>query len=92
MVAGYLPFEDKDTSQLYKKIVNGDFSVPKTASPECSDLMHKIMCTDPDRRITTKEIREHPFYTLSKPVCKNQGLIIGKNEIPIEPSMLSHLE
>jgi len=25
-------------------------------------------------------------------VCSNQGLIIGKNEIPIEPSMLTHLE
>ena len=25
-------------------------------------------------------------------MCNNQGLIIGKNEIPIEPSMLQHLE
>lgn len=25
-------------------------------------------------------------------MCRNQGLIIGKNEIPIEPSLLSHLE
>jgi 5'-AMP-activated protein kinase catalytic alpha subunit len=40
MVAGFLPFEDKDTSQLYKKIVSGEFSIPKTASPECADMMN----------------------------------------------------
>ena len=53
MVAGYLPFEDKDTSMLYKKIVSGEFTIPKTISADCSDLMNKILCTDPDRRITT---------------------------------------
>jgi 5'-AMP-activated protein kinase catalytic alpha subunit len=88
MVAGYLPFEDKDTSQLYKKIVSGEFTIPKTISSHCSDLMNGILCTDPDKRITTEGIRAHPWYQISKPVCNNQGLIIGKNEIPIEPSML----
>jgi len=28
MVCGYLPFEDPDTAQLYKKILKGDFTLP----------------------------------------------------------------
>lgn len=50
------------------------------------------MQTDPDKRFTAKQIKEHPWLQLHQPMCKNQGLIIGKNEIPIEPTMLVHLE
>jgi 5'-AMP-activated protein kinase, catalytic alpha subunit len=92
MVAGYLPFEDSDTNQLYAKILSGQFQMPKTISSDCADLLTKIMNTDPDKRYTTEQIKQHPWYLLHKPVCRNQGLIIGKNEIPIENSMLSHLE
>lgn len=39
MVCGYLPFEDKNTSALYKKIMNGDYSLPSYLSKECSDMI-----------------------------------------------------
>ena len=35
MVCGYLPFEDKNTSQLYKKIMNGEYQLPSYLSFEC---------------------------------------------------------
>lgn len=55
--------------------------------------MTKIMETDPEKRYTAEQIKRHPWYTkTNKTVYEAQGLIIGKNEIPIEPSMLSHLE
>ena len=48
---------------------------------------------DPDRRLTVESIKKHNWYRKTNPtVYEAQGLIIGKNEIPIEPSMLSHLE
>lgn len=50
------------------------------------------METDPSKRYTSEQIKAHPWYKLAKPICKNEGLIIGKNEIPIEPSLLGHLE
>jgi 5'-AMP-activated protein kinase, catalytic alpha subunit len=28
MVCGYLPFEDKNTTNLYKKIMQGDYVIP----------------------------------------------------------------
>ena len=32
MVCGCLPFEDKDTNKLYKKILSGDYKLPKSLS------------------------------------------------------------
>ena len=62
MVAGYLPFEDKDTNKLYQKILSGQFQMPKRLSDECQDLLNKIMETDPDKRLTTQQIKQHPWY------------------------------
>jgi 5'-AMP-activated protein kinase catalytic alpha subunit len=33
MLCGFLPFEDPNTNQLYKKIMAGDFETPKILSP-----------------------------------------------------------
>ena len=35
MVCGYLPFEDPNTTALYKKIISGEFSIPKHITPAC---------------------------------------------------------
>jgi len=34
MMCGYLPFEDPNTSKLYKKIVAGQYEIPKFISEE----------------------------------------------------------
>jgi 5'-AMP-activated protein kinase catalytic alpha subunit len=47
MVAGYLPFEDPKTSNLYKKIMSADYQMPKFLSAECKDFITKILNTDP---------------------------------------------
>jgi 5'-AMP-activated protein kinase catalytic alpha subunit len=51
MVAGYLPFEDKNTSKLYKKIMNGNYSMPKFISLDARDLIDRILITEPEARI-----------------------------------------
>lgn len=33
MVCGYLPFEDPVTSNLYRKIISGDYQIPKFVTP-----------------------------------------------------------
>ena len=48
MLCGYLPFEDPNTSQLYKKILNGDYKIPKFVSNEGKDLIKNILNTDPN--------------------------------------------
>lgn len=61
MVAGYLPFEDPKTSNLYKKIMAADYQMPKFLSAECKDFISKILCTDPERRYRIADIKSHNF-------------------------------
>lgn len=62
MICGYLPFEDPDTAQLYKKILKGEFSLPQFVSNESADLLGKILKTDPETRYTAEDIRKHKWF------------------------------
>jgi len=52
MICGYLPFEDPKTSNLYKKIMAGNYKPPKFLSLEVKDLLRNILNTDPNTRFT----------------------------------------
>jgi len=52
MICGYLPFEDPNTSQLYKKILNAEYHAPNFISEEARDILAKILNTDPETRFT----------------------------------------
>lgn len=62
MVAGFLPFEDPKTSNLYKKILIGDFKIPKFLSNDCAHFLSKILEVSPQSRYNIEEIRYHPWY------------------------------
>lgn len=62
LVCGFLPFEDPNTSALYRKILAGDYKPPKWISPEVRDLIRHILETDPAKRYTIADIRKHPWY------------------------------
>lgn len=61
LVCGHLPFEDPNTSNLYRKILSGEYKTPKWISPEVKDLIRKILETDPEKRLTISQIRLHPW-------------------------------
>lgn len=50
LICGYLPFEDPNTTNLYKKILGGDFKIPKFLSVDAQDILKKILNTDPEKR------------------------------------------
>lgn len=62
LVCGYLPFEDANTSNLYRKILAGSYSLPKWVSTDARDLIKRILNTNPDRRYTIEDIRKHRWY------------------------------
>jgi 5'-AMP-activated protein kinase catalytic alpha subunit len=39
LVCGFLPFEDPNTANLYKKILAGEFQIPKWIGEDASDLI-----------------------------------------------------
>ena len=59
LLCGYLPFEDPNTANLYKKILSGDYHIPRFVSSDAKDLITNILNTDPEKRFKTPDIRKH---------------------------------
>lgn len=77
MVCGYLPFEDPNTANLYKKILSGDFDLPIFLSIDAGNILKCILNTTPETRYGVDEIRGH-IWTKSNGLLKvPSGLFIG---------------
>ena len=81
MTCGYLPFEDPDNDKLFDKILKAKLDFPEHLSELCKDLIKKILVTDPNKRITIKEIKKHNFYLQGKEVYNNMFNIKNKNKM-----------
>ena len=66
MLCGFLPFEDQDNEILFKKIYECKVEFPNDISKDAIDLMKKIMVSNPKKRITLNEIKNHCFYLKGK--------------------------
>ncbi|CAO2192679.1 unnamed protein product [Urochloa humidicola] len=62
MLAGYLPFDDRNLVVLYQKIFKGDCQMPKWLSPAAKDLLRKILEPNPMKRINITGIKEHAWF------------------------------
>lgn len=91
LICGYLPFEDANTSNLYKKILNGDFKIPKYVSDNARDIIKSILQTNPEKRYRVVDIRKHGWY-LSTPLPRiTGGIFIGLSQIPVNVMILDRL-
>ena len=62
LICGYLPFEDPNTANLYKKILSGDFEIPKWVSAPAKDLLKGLLTTDPNKRFTIEKVKNHLWW------------------------------
>ena len=95
MVAGYLPFEDPKTSNLYKKIMSANYQMPKFLSSQCKDLISKILNTDPETRYRIPDIRSHPYMRDAVKEYQSRqrepGLFPGLQKMPYCKDLLKRL-
>ena len=68
MLCGFLPFEDKDNEILFKKIRKCKLEFPHHITLISKDLIKKILVTNPEKRISIKEIKRHPFFLKGKTI------------------------
>ena len=87
MVCGYLPFEDPKTSNLYKKIMGAEYTLPKFLSGQCKDLIRRILNTDPEHRFSVNDIRNHTWSLQIKDRNRNMGYFPGKEKMPLEDKL-----
>lgn len=61
MLSATLPFDDPDLRVMMGKTKKGQYEMPKGLSLEAEDLIRRMLQTNPDRRISLKEIWRHPL-------------------------------
>lgn len=81
LVCGYLPFEDENTVQLYKKILSGEFNVPKFVSHKCRDLIRCILNTNPETRYSFGDILTHPWFQQYQSDDDDQSFYTGEFQV-----------
>ncbi|XP_010912491.2 serine/threonine-protein kinase SAPK7 [Elaeis guineensis] len=73
MLVGGYPFEDPDDPKNFKKtfqrIVSVQYTIPEFVhiSQDCRQLLSRIFVANPARRITIREIRNHPWFLRNLP-------------------------
>jgi serine/threonine protein kinase len=63
ITAGYLPFDDDNVQRLLQKVVYTDPEYPPFFSPQLIDLLDKMLCKEPDHRMTTEGVKNHPWFS-----------------------------
>eukprot|EP01103_Thecamoeba_quadrilineata_P014409 TRINITY_DN4299_c0_g1_i1.p1 TRINITY_DN4299_c0_g1~~TRINITY_DN4299_c0_g1_i1.p1 ORF type:complete len:687 (-),score=118.36 TRINITY_DN4299_c0_g1_i1:178-2238(-) len=66
LLTGNLPFDDEDVRKLLAKVKAGHFVIPPFLHHEIRDLITRMLTTDPEQRITVKNIKLHPWYCSKK--------------------------
>ncbi|OHT04484.1 CAMK family protein kinase [Tritrichomonas foetus] len=61
MVTGEHPWNILNTNVMLQQILTATFEVPEYVSPDCTDLIRKMIVVEPDDRLTIEEIKNHPF-------------------------------
>ncbi|CAD8053988.1 unnamed protein product [Paramecium primaurelia] len=92
-LCGYLPFEDQNTSALYKKILSGSYQLPSHLSKDAQSMIQGILTVKPDKRFTINDIRNHPWFKIYKRNYEiPPGIVVGYNKIPIDSEILKQLK
>lgn len=62
LVAGYLPFNDPNLMNMYKKIYKGEFRCPKWMTPDLKRFLSRLLDTNPETRISIDEIKQDSWF------------------------------
>ncbi|XP_058203486.1 CBL-interacting serine/threonine-protein kinase 5-like isoform X1 [Rhododendron vialii] len=78
LVAGFLPFQDENVMNMYKKVFKAEFDFPPWISPDARRLISKLLVADPHRRISIPAIMRVPWFR--KNFARSNSFQIRENE------------
>ncbi|CAZ81571.1 unnamed protein product [Tuber melanosporum] len=67
LLCGRLPFDDDYIPTLFKKIGQGNYSIPHFLSSEARNLIQRMLVVNPLSRITVADIRQDPWFNKGLP-------------------------
>ena len=92
MLVGKLPFDDEDIKVLYYNIKSANYFLPPFLSNISQDLIRRILTTNPKRRISLEEIKQHPFFLIGERTPLMKGLLIGVENIPVDWDIIKEIK
>jgi serine/threonine protein kinase len=70
MLCGYAPFDDSNQASLFDQIRKGQYTFDErywsNISAEAKDLVTRLMCVDPTKRISSADALQHPWLRKDK--------------------------
>jgi len=64
LLAGKLPFDADDPSEVLLKVKKGFFTIPSDVDSRAQSLIRRMLTKDVKRRINMEGIRDHPFFKM----------------------------
>jgi serine/threonine protein kinase len=87
LVAGHLPFDESSIPALFAKIKSAKYELPYYFSPALCDLIFRILQVDPIARMTSSQIKKHPWCCVGIPYsisCYRMLKELYKNDLNIQ--------
>ncbi|CAG9326259.1 unnamed protein product [Blepharisma stoltei] len=72
MMSGDLPFFSDTQSEIFRQILIGKYQMKdeiwNNISPEARNLIQRLMCVDPAKRLSASEALAHPWFISQSPI------------------------
>ncbi|TVY56745.1 Protein kinase kin1 [Lachnellula cervina] len=89
LVCGKVPFDDQSMPALHAKIKKGIVDYPSWLSPECKNLIARMLVTDPRQRASLQEIMNHPWMVKGFGSAPENYLPIREPlQLPLDPAVI----
>jgi serine/threonine protein kinase len=86
IVTGDRPWRHSNVNQLVNEIQTVRYTLPDYLSPECGDLIGRMLVAIPAKRLTITQVLAHPWFNRAKD-CK----VALPTRCPLRPSALPSL-
>merc|ERR1712137_803637 len=66
-LVGKFPFDAEENEKqgydtVFEKILDGSYGMPNRLSNQAKDLISRLLCDNPNQRLTASDILNHPFF------------------------------
>ncbi|KAK9462640.1 uncharacterized protein V1516DRAFT_670774 [Lipomyces oligophaga] len=92
LACGKVPFDDQSMPALHAKIKRGHVEYPNWLSPECKNLLSRMLVVDPKSRAGLQEIINHPW--MIKGYDKPQDSFLPRRRpltLPLDPEVIKDM-
>ncbi|CAD6503226.1 BgTH12-02893 [Blumeria graminis f. sp. triticale] len=89
LVCGKVPFDDQSMPALHAKIKKGIVDYPSWLSPECKNLISRMLVTDPRQRACLQEIMNHTWIVKGFGSAPENYLPVREPlQLPLDPHVI----